>query len=191
MASKEEVKSIMLLIANEYQDFIPKNKEQQIIKLDTWHNVLSEYDYNILQQVTMQVITTHTYGTPKLSHLMSLLKPNNDDINEGLEFAQRLIELSRKYTTTSKEYVKFIDGVPYKATAKLDSCLGDKVFEEFGELGYKVYKQFKSDLRTFREEDATSIRAHIRDVYKSLKAREQQELLLGGENKIYIEKEED
>lgn len=192
MATRDEVKSIMYIIANEYPDFINQNKQMQQLKVDTWFNVLSKFEYELLQQATMQLLTTHTYGTPKLSHLTTILTPKNENENLGLEFSQRIIELSRRYSSESRELVKFNENnKPYLVRVEKDSCLGQKIFDEFGETGYTIYKRFKDDLRTFKEDEANTLRAHIRDVYNSVKSRENGNTLLNGINIKLIEEEED
>lgn len=153
MAGREEIKSIMYIIANEYPDFIPGNRQMLDIKIGTWCEMLNKYDYSLLKQATLQMLSTFTYGTPKLAHLMMIIDPPAKERNEGMEFAVRLIDLSSKYGTNN---------------------IKEKVIDEFGKIGYSVYRQVKRELRELKIDDENVFKAQLRTLYNSLKEKEQQ-----------------
>ena len=170
MATRNEVKSIMYIIANEYKDFIPNNKSMLDIKINTWFKMLEKYDYETLQQATMQMLSTHEYGTPKIAHLITVLQPKAVDSNIGAEFADRLINLNRSYGAT-KEWLTNENGYYRKEIANSISIVGDRVLNEYGAVGYDTYLQLKEDLRVLEEDNISTFKAQVRNVFNSKNER--------------------
>lgn len=150
MATRDEVKSIMYVIANEYNDFIPKNKKMTTLKVNTWFKMLEMYDYDVVQQATMQMLAMHTYGTPKVAHLMEIIKPKLENQNLGIEYAQRLIDLSSQLGTDN---------------------MANAVRKEFGDVGYSVFMQVKQELRELLIDNVPTFKAQVRSIFNSYNER--------------------
>lgn len=173
MATREEVKQIMVVIANEYSEFVPADKEMAKLKLDIWFKALAQFDYDKLMEATMKMLMTFTYGTPKLAHLVEIISPPVKDQNEGIEFATRLLDLHRKHGTDKKTKIVWKDGTPFSIKISDEDFLGDEILKEFGKVGYSIYRQIKRDLRHYKNDDKHIFKAQIRDLYNSLKEKEQ------------------
>lgn len=89
MITREEVKSCMYLIANEYDQFMPANKQMAQMKVDTWHEILKDYNYTDIKEATIYVLKNHTYGAPKISHIVEAIS-NVERNNILLEFNERM-----------------------------------------------------------------------------------------------------
>lgn len=166
----EVVKKIMFMIGNEYENFIPNNQEMFQKKVMTWYTMLKKFDNNSLQQATMQMLSTHVYGTPKIAHLISVLQPKAEDENIGAEFADRLISLNRVYGA-AKETTYFKNGCYVKEIANSISVLGDRILSEFGQVGYDTYLNLKEDLRVLEEDNISTFKAQVRNVFNSKNER--------------------
>lgn len=171
--TRDELKSCMLAINNEYENFLPNNIEQQRLKVNTWYLALSEYSYKDVQNATMQLLCTFTYGTPKLAHIIEILEPKMENINEGIEFATRLMNLNYRIGTKRDSIFKYIDGVPTLFKIPSGDMMGDIILEEYGKIGYSIYRQVKHELYVLKIEDENNFKAQMRDLYNSLHRKEE------------------
>lgn len=175
MATRDEVKSIMYIIANEYDKFIPSNKGMTDIKINTWFSTFKKYDYEQLQQATMEMLKKFEYGTPKIAHLSAILEPKQEKANLGSEYAQELVKLSRTHSD-KKERVIIEDGKPIIEKCKTISIVGDIVLEKYGQVGYDCYINLKDDLRVLEEDEVSTFKAQVRTVFNSIYERNKIEL---------------
>ena len=154
----EKVAEILMVIANEYDDFLPKggNKDETDarieIKINTWYEALKSFDFETVSKATGLMLQTHTYGTPKLAHLMTLLNPVMEKENIGQEFAERFIYLVRKLGADNME---------------------NAIFREYGDIGREIYLNNKHDARQLNEADAGTFKAQIRNSFNSKYERKQ------------------
>lgn len=154
--TREEVKSVMYVIHNEYPDFMPKNKQMSILKIDTWFEMLQQFSYTEAKQATLNMLGTHTYGMPKISHLMAILKPEMKEQNKGAEFAQRYIDLLGR---------------------KGAERMGNQIQKEFGIVGYSVWLQTKDEARELKMDDNNTFKAQVRMIFNSYEERHKNGIL--------------
>ena len=158
MITKEQVKNVLIILNNEYDGMLKGNLEVDNLKIDTWFAKLKHFSYEQVQQAVSRLLDSKVYGLPNISDLMEILKPKMEQQNEGMEFAQRLLDLCNRFGT--------------------DNMVG-KVVEEYGEVGYSVYMQVKNELRELKVDDNNTFKAQIRSIYNSCKEREQVGMLEG------------
>ena len=149
--TRNETREILEAIGNEYKDFFPKTKEKMKIKVDMWEMALQKYTFEQVRLKTAELICTHTYGTPSLAHLMTLLNPVMEKQNIGQEFSDRFISLLRLHGA---------------------SGIGEAIKNEFGEVGYQVYLNNKESARILLESDILTFKAQLRNVFNSMHERE-------------------
>ena len=150
--TEQDVTKILLIIANEYEDFLPEDDERMKLKQNTWYESLKNFDKELVNKKTIELLHSHTYGTPKLPHLMSLLKPEAKEQNLGQEYADRFVKLLGRYGTHE---------------------MGTYIKSEFGEVGYQVYLNNKESARLLLESDVLTFKAQIRNVFNSVLERRQ------------------
>ena len=148
----DEVKEVILAIGNEYKDFIPEDEERMKIKLETWYYSLKNYDSRLVKIKAIELMHTHTYGTPSLAHLMTLLNPVMKNENIGQEFAERFV------------YLMYRLGVDNMESA---------IYQEYGEIGREIYLNNKFDARNLLEADIPTFKAQIRNSFNSKHERQQ------------------
>jgi hypothetical protein len=171
-----EVKKIMMMIGNEYPEFLPKieedengkeNDEKLRLKFETWYTSLKEFDFNFVQSKTLKLLHSHTYGTPHLSHLMTLLNPELEHQNIGQEFAERFVYLMYRLGADNME---------------------SAIYQEYGEIGREIYLNNKFDARNLKEADIPTFKAQIRNSFNSKYERKQKGLEIPeNKNKFLIE----
>lgn len=149
--TRNEVKEVMYVIANEYKDFLPDDDKRITVKIDTWYYSLKNYESKIVKNKVIELVHTHTYGTPTLANLMTLLNPVMEKQNIGQEFSDRFISLLRTYGASE---------------------MGEAVKKEFGEVGYQVYLNNKDSARMLLEDDILTFKAQLRNVFNSMHERE-------------------
>jgi hypothetical protein len=169
----EEVTQILMIIANEYDDFLPKGEDKEErdtrieIKINTWLEALKDFDFKIVFKATGLMLQTHTYGTPKLAHLMTLLNPKLENQNIGQEFAERFIFLMYRLGADNME---------------------SAISQEYGEIGREIYLNNKFDARNLKEADIPTFKAQIRNSFNSKYERKQKGLEIPeNKNKFLIE----
>ena len=144
--TREETKEILGAIGLEYKDFLPKTKDGTERKVNMWYTALEKYNYEEVRKKTAELLCTHTYGTPSLAHLMTLLNPVMEKENIGQEFAERFMFLVRKLGTDNME------------TA---------IFQEYGDIGREIYLNNKHDARQLKDDDIGIFKAQIRNSFNS------------------------
>ena len=153
-----EVTQILMTIANEYDDFLPKGEDKEEtdarieIKMNTWHEALKGYEFKEVSKAVGKLLQTHTFGTPKLAHLMTLLNPVMKNENIGQEFAERFV------------YLMYRLGVDNMESA---------IYQEYGEIGREIYLNNKFDARNLLESDLGTFKAQIRNSFNSKHERQQ------------------
>lgn len=150
--SENETMQVLLIIANEYDNFLPESDEGMEIKLNTWHEALKSYEFKHVSQITGKLLQTHTYGTPKLAHLMTLLNPVMESQNIGQEFAERFVYLIYRLGVENME---------------------GAIYREYGEIGREIYLNNKFDARNLLEADIPTFKAQIRNSFNSKYERQQ------------------
>lgn len=149
--TRNEVKEVMYVIANEYKDFLPDDDKRITVKIDTWYYSLKNYESKIVKNKVIELVHTHVYGTPTLANLMTLLNPVMEKQNIGQEFSDRFISLLRLHGA---------------------SGIGEAIKNEFGEVGYQVYLNNKESARILLESDILTFKAQLRNVFNSMHERE-------------------
>lgn len=149
--TRNEVKEVMYVIANEYKDFLPDDDKRITVKIDTWYYSLKNYESKIVKNKVIELVHTHVYGTPTLANLMTLLNPVMEKQNIGQEFSDRFISLLRLHGA---------------------SGMGEAIKNEFGEVGYQVYLNNKESARILLESDILTFKAQLRNVFNSMHERE-------------------
>ena len=151
MITRKEVIEVLGILSVEYDGMLPSDNEKLKIKVDTWHAMLCNFTFDQVKSATYQLLSGKVYGKPNISDLMEILNPKMEQVNEGAEFAQSIIDLQVRYGTDGME---------------------EHVRECWGSVGHYVYKQMKSELRLLEEDEIGTFKAQARTVYNSYKERE-------------------
>lgn len=150
--TRKETQEILEIIGNEYKDFLPKTIEKMKLKVDMWQMALGKYSFEQIQAKVAELICTHTYGTPSLAHLMTLLNPVMEKQNIGQEYAERFVYLLQRQGADNMEL---------------------SIYQEYGETGLEIYINNKSEARNLLEADVSTFKAQIRNSFNSKYERQQ------------------
>ena len=151
MITREEVIQVLFILNSEFDGVLKGDEVQDNLKINMWHELLQDFTFPQVQSATKQLLSSKVYGKPNISDLMAILKPEPIDQNEGAEFAQSIFDLQQRLGTDN---------------------MGEKVREVWGDIGYSIYRQIRSELRELLIEDVPTFKAQLRNLYNSYKERE-------------------
>lgn len=158
--TRDEVKQVLMILNNEFDGMLKGEPTQDTLKIDMWYMQLQDFSYNQVLQAIKILLSSKVYGKPNVSDLMEILIPTGKQQNLGIEYANDLIDLQKKYGTER---------------------MGSYVYDKYGDVGYEIYEQNKRELRELLMSDIPTFKAQIRDVFNSrnerVQIKEQQELL--------------
>ena len=150
--TRDEVKEVIYAIGNEYKDFIPEDDDRIAQKLETWYYSLKKYESRLVQIKVIELLHKHTFGTPSLANLMTLLNPEMTKQNIGQEFAERFMYLTRRLGADNMEAA---------------------IYQEYGYVGREIYLNNKHDARHLKDDDIGTFKAQIRNSFNSKYERKQ------------------
>jgi hypothetical protein len=151
MITRDEIKTILFVLGNEYENFLPNSDSQLALKIDTWHQLLIAYTFEQVNAAVFKLMGGKVYGRPKVGDVLAILNPPVEAVNEGIEYAQSIMDLVSRYGAYG---------------------MSKKVRQRWGDVGWSVYMQCRQELAALLVRQEGTFKAQLRDLYNSCKERE-------------------
>lgn len=170
--NRNEVVGLVNILGAMYQPLLTGNQKLDTNIIDVWLINLKDYTFEQAKYAVANLGTKKIYGKVQPNDIVELLNPPMKNQNLGMEFVTRLLDLQQRLGTDTTSRVIKKDGKFYTVECESDSMLGDAIAKEFGEVGYSVYRQVKNELRELKTDDSNTFKAQVRNLFNSLKERE-------------------